>query len=110
MQSSAVGDTTEVGKPARTAAEETEEETPLNIQLERLSKLIGVVGFTVAALIYIALVIRDIHRRITVKFASMVFCRCVENRGYHVWWQVWLPISYDGFELFGKELQAPGLA
>jgi Ca2+-transporting ATPase len=108
MQISAVGDTTEVGKTARTAAEETEEETPLNIQLERLSKLIGVVGFTVAALIYIALVIRDIFTgELQLSLHQWYFVGVLKIAVIVALVRVWLPILYDGFELFGKELEAP---
>ncbi len=60
IQITAVGDKTEIGKTARAAAEETGDETPLNKQLERLSKLIGVIGFSVAVLIFDALTIRGV--------------------------------------------------
>ncbi len=56
----AVGDHTEIGKTARAASEESDEETPLNAQLERLSKVIGVVGLGIAALTYVALVIQAV--------------------------------------------------
>ena len=39
----AVGDSTEIGKTAHAASEQSEEETPLNRQLEGLSKVIGIV-------------------------------------------------------------------
>ena len=49
-----VGDATEIGKTARAAAEETDAETPLNQQLERLSKLIGVVGLGIIGFLFAA--------------------------------------------------------
>ncbi len=54
-----VGDNTEIGKTARQASEITGSETPLNKQLNALSSVIGKVGFGVAALTFIALVVRD---------------------------------------------------
>lgn len=108
MRLSAVGDKTEVGETARTAAEETEEQTPLNIQLERLSKLIGVVGFTVAALIYTALVIRDIFTgELVLSLHQWYFVGVLKIAIIIALVRVWLPIVYDGFELFGKDVQAP---
>ena len=59
MEVTAVGDSTEIGKTARQAAELTGTKTPLNRQLDKLSAVIGKVGFTVAALTFAALVIRD---------------------------------------------------
>ena len=59
MMVTAVGDSTEIGKTARQAAELTGAKTPLNRQLDKLSAVIGKVGFTVAALTFAALVIRD---------------------------------------------------
>ena len=54
-----VGDNTEIGKTARQASEITGAETPLNKQLDSLSSVIGKVGFGIAALTFVALVIRD---------------------------------------------------
>ncbi|MDR0667695.1 MAG: calcium-translocating P-type ATPase, PMCA-type [Prevotellaceae bacterium] len=59
MQVAAVGDATEIGKTARDATEISGEETPLNKQLNRLSKAIGKIGFTIAAGTFILLVLRD---------------------------------------------------
>ncbi|MDD2595463.1 MAG: cation-translocating P-type ATPase [Bacteroidales bacterium] len=55
-----VGDNTEIGKTARQAAELTGEETPLNKQLGKLGKLIGRIGFTVAGVTFLALIIRGL--------------------------------------------------
>ncbi len=60
MEVTAVGDNTEIGNTARQASELTGAETPLNRQLNKLSKLIGKIGFTIAGLTFSALVIRDI--------------------------------------------------
>ncbi len=58
MQVEAVGDATEFGKVAEQSTIESEEETPLNLQLKRLSKLIGRVGTTLAVLTFCALIIK----------------------------------------------------
>lgn len=59
MEVTAVGDSTEIGKTARQAAELTGIKTPLNRQLDKLSGVIGKIGFIVAGLTFAALVIRD---------------------------------------------------
>ena len=61
MQVLHVGDATEIGKVARQATEESNEKTPLNIQLERLANLIGKVGFVVAALAFIGFTWHELH-------------------------------------------------
>ena len=53
MRVDKVGDATEIGKVARQATEQSEEQTPLNIQLTKLANLIGKAGFTIAALTFI---------------------------------------------------------
>lgn len=60
MEITAVGDYTEIGKTARQASELTGAETPLNKQLNKLSKIIGKGGLAIAVLTFIALVIRDL--------------------------------------------------
>ncbi|MDR2353058.1 MAG: calcium-translocating P-type ATPase, PMCA-type, partial [Deltaproteobacteria bacterium] len=54
-----VGDSSEIGKTARSAAEETETITPLNRQLAKLGQLIGVFGFAIAFLIFGSLTIKS---------------------------------------------------
>ena len=49
-----VGDATEFGKVAEQSTVESEEETPLNLQLGRLSKLIGRAGISLAVLTFVA--------------------------------------------------------
>ena len=55
-----VGDATEIGKVARQSTEQTTEPTPLNIQLTKLAKLIGKIGFTVAGLAFLIFFIKDV--------------------------------------------------
>lgn len=50
-----VGDATEIGKTTRQASEETDNQTPLEQQLNGLAKKINVAAFTVASLMFIIL-------------------------------------------------------
>ena len=60
-----VGDATEIGKVARQSTEQSGEPTPLNIQLTKLAKLIGKIGFTVAAATFIVFVFKDLYQYIS---------------------------------------------
>lgn len=57
-----VGDATEIGNVARQSTAETHEPTPLNLQLTKLAKLIGRIGFTVAIATFIIFVTRDLYQ------------------------------------------------
>lgn len=61
MKVERVGDATEIGKVARQATEESQEQTPLNIQLTKLANLIGKAGFTIAALTFIIFTGKDLY-------------------------------------------------
>lgn len=61
MKVECVGDATEIGKVARQATEESQEQTPLNIQLTKLANLIGKAGFTIAALTFIIFTGKDLY-------------------------------------------------
>lgn len=65
MKVDRVGDATEIGKVARQATEQSEEQTPLNIQLEKLAGLIGKAGFTIAALTFIIFTSKDLYAHFT---------------------------------------------
>jgi Ca2+-transporting ATPase len=104
----AVGDSSEIGKTARAAAEETGEETPLNAQLVRLSKLIGVIGFLVATLIYVALVVRGVVLgELILTSQQWFFTGLLVTSVLLGLIRVWLPVVYDAFELMGKEVEPP---
>jgi len=108
MRVTAVGDGTEIGKTARAAAEETDEETPLNRQLEKLSKLIGVVGFGIAAGLFAALVWRGASSGTLVLDAGQWKLFWVGIGALLVMLaKVWVPIFYDGLELAGSEAEVP---
>lgn len=107
----AVGDSTEIGGVMKQAAEEdTGEVTPLNAQLEKLSKIIGVVGFGVAGVTFGALVVRGLvfSRELQMTagqwgFIGILLASCTVALA-----RVWLPVVYDGLELAGKEVKQPG--
>jgi Ca2+-transporting ATPase len=73
-----VGDATEIGKVARQSSEENLEPTPLNLQLTKLAKLIGRVGFTVAGLAFLIFFVKDVL--LYFDFGSL--------RG----WEAWMPV------------------
>lgn len=61
MKVKKVGDATEIGKVARQATEQNEEQTPLNIQLTKLANFIGKIGFAIAALTFIIFTAKDLY-------------------------------------------------
>lgn len=65
MRVDRVGDATEIGKVARQSTEQSQEQTPLNIQLTKLANLIGKAGFTIAALTFIVFTNKDLYSFIT---------------------------------------------
>ena len=61
VQVTQVGDATEIGHVATQSTAESEEETPLNIQLSRLARLIEKAGFAIAILTFVIFVSRDLY-------------------------------------------------
>ncbi len=70
MKVERVGDHTEIGKVARQSTEQSEEETPLNIQLTKLANLIGKVGFTIATLTFVIFTGKDLYEYFTTTDAT----------------------------------------
>lgn len=104
----AVGDHTEIGMTARAAAEETGEVTPLNRQLERLSKLIGVVGFSIASITFTALFVRALWTGEFQLESGNAWFLAVAALGAGVATQkIWVPVVYDGLELVGRDVALP---
>lgn len=60
MKVTAVGDVTEIGKVATKSTEITSVKTPLNLQLDRLAKLISKIGSAVAILAFVGFLGHDI--------------------------------------------------
>ena len=56
----------EIGKVARQATEQSEEQTPLNIQLTKLAGFIGKIGFTIATLTFIVFTAKDLYSYLSV--------------------------------------------
>lgn len=100
-----VGDATEIGKTARAGVEETDEVSPLNAQLEGLSKVIGVVGLTVALATFVALVGRGVATRdLTLTASQWLVASLVAGGAIVAMIPVWLPMVYDGLALGGRRL------
>ncbi|MCF2736724.1 calcium-translocating P-type ATPase, PMCA-type [Bacteroides caecigallinarum] len=79
MKVDRVGDATEIGKVARQSTEQSDEKTPLNIQLEKLANLIGKVGFTIAILTFVIFTGKDLYAYFT--------ANSVET------WEQWLEVA-----------------
>lgn len=79
MRVDRVGDATEIGKVARQSTEQSDEKTPLNIQLEKLANLIGKVGFTIATLTFVIFTGKDLYAYFT--------ANTVET------WEQWLQVA-----------------
>lgn len=108
IEITAVGDLTEIGKTAKASTEETGQKTPLNLQLEKLSKIIGVFGFSTAGVTFVALTIRDVligelnlsgHQWFTVSVLGIAVLAAL-NR-------VWMPIFFDALDLMGRQKHRP---
>lgn len=78
MRVERVGDATEIGKVARQATEQSEEQTPLNIQLTKLASLIGKAGFTIATLTFVIFTSRDLY----------LYISATEISGWHSWLEI----------------------
>lgn len=102
-----VGDATEFGKVAKQATEKNQEITPLNRQLDRLAKLIGVIGFSLAIVTFLSLFVRD---AILGEIGSLgqVGLVCGVMLGVFVaMTKIWAPIVYDAYALAGKTKKMP---
>lgn len=103
-----VGDATEFGKVARQATVKSEEITPLNRQLDRLAKLIGVVGFALALVTFLALFLKDIFDgQDDFTLGQIGLLGAVLAGAAVALVKVWVPIVYDAFYLAGKPKELP---
>jgi Ca2+-transporting ATPase len=103
-----VGDATEFGIVAEESTEMTGEETPLNQQLDKLAKLIGVIGLGIAAFTFIARFLKDaIFGDVEYTFTQFGLVSAVIISALIMLIKVWLPIIYDGYELAGKDKEIP---
>lgn len=103
-----VGDATEYGKVAEKSTEMSGEETPLSKQLDGLAKLIGVVGFILAALTFIALFAKDIFLgHVSYTPAQLGSVAIVILSAMVALSKVWIPIIYDGMAFLNKNKKVP---
>ena len=110
MEVKNVGDATEYGKVAQKATEMSGEVTPLNRQLDGLAKFIGVMGFALAILTFIALFVKDLFFSAHTDSPTLVqlgSVGIVMLAAMVILVKVWLPIIYDGYELLGIEKELP---
>lgn len=103
-----VGDNTEIGKVARESTIKSEEQTPLNIQLDKLAKLISVIGFSIAIFTFVALFIKDYAAGTTsYTWQQLGFLLIVIISALVAFVKVWLPIAYYALQFLGKNKQLP---
>jgi len=109
MKVTHVGNNTEIGKTLKDVIEEEDAKTPLNKQLEKLSKLIGVVGFSVAFFTFMALFLRNVivNEAFVFSHPQWYFLNVIFVGSLIVLYKVWMPIVYDAFELLGKDKEPP---
>ncbi len=105
-----VGDATEIGKVAEAASEESDEKSPLNQQLDGLSKGINVLGSSIAFFLFVSLIVHD-----TIKggfvlsgvqwgfFAGVIVSMAIALL------RVWYPILQDLLGYMKIELPAPSI-
>ena len=104
----ATGDRTEIGRTAQQALEDPDEQTPLNRQLEKLSKLIGVVGTGMALLTFVALVIRGVvMSELVLTLGQWLVVGSTALGVAIATVRVWLPILLDGLKFAGRSVDPP---
>ena len=107
-----VGDATEYGQVARQSTEMSGKITPLNKQLDKLAKFIGVMGFGLAALTFIALFVKYLFLKEpseTLTVIQLGSVGIVMLSALVAIIKVWMPIIYDGIELAGIKKESPGI-
>jgi len=72
-----VGDATEIGKVAKQSTEQSEEPTPLNVQLSKLAQFIGTVGFSVAMATFLVFFIKDVLFISSVEYQGTLFDKLI---------------------------------
>lgn len=102
-----VGDATEFGKVARQATEKSGEITPLTKQLDRLAKLIGVVGFSLAAVTFAALFAKDVILGKLGGWGEIGLATAVILGVFVAMAKIWIPIVFDAMSLSGNKKQMP---
>lgn len=106
-----VGDATEFGKVAQKSTEKVEKQTPLNRQLDSLSKFIGIVGLSLAVLTFSVLFIKNVllNPEIQISLVQLGTLGAVLIGMVIALSKMWIPITYGGLELVGKKKEIPRL-
>ena len=109
IEITAVGERTEIGKLAiAVTSMDGDLETPLNLQLDKLSKLIGVVGLGFATLTFISLLTRGfIRSEYSLNIAQWYRLSLSAIVTLTILIPVWLPVIYDGLELAQNDIKSP---
>lgn len=104
-----VGDSTEFGRVAIKATEKVEKQTPLNKQLNTLSKFISIVGLFLAVMTFSSLFVKNIllGEGITITLGQLGLLGTVIIGLTVALAKMWVPIIYDGLELMGKVKKVP---
>jgi len=104
----AVGDRTELGRTLRESLIESDDDSPLQKQLLKLSKIIGVVGFGISALVFVALLVLGLSRgTVALNAIEGFFLTALTASLAVALVNVWLPIVYDGLQMLGVQREAP---
>ncbi|KIO43695.1 MULTISPECIES: calcium-translocating P-type ATPase, PMCA-type [Sanguibacteroides] len=110
MEVTAVGDQTEFGKVAEKSTEKSEEQTPLDKQLEVLAKFIGIVGFCGAIVTFTILFIKGLFFNPafpTPSLGQLGLIGAVIITAVIMLAKVWIPVIYDVYELRGIKKEMP---
>jgi len=103
-----VGDKTRLAQIAKAAEDINSGETPLNQQLEKLSKLIGVIGFSVAAILFFTLSFISLSTEIKINEAQWYTMLGLFGFLVIASTKIWLPIIYDGLDfIYKREVKRP---
>ncbi|MGK7883455.1 MAG: calcium-translocating P-type ATPase, PMCA-type [Crocosphaera sp.] len=105
----AVGDRSEIGQLAQAVISiENSHLTPLNIQLERLSKLIGIIGLLMAFLTFFGLLFQGIFtKRVDLNIVQAYFFGLIIISSLIALIPVWFPILEDGLNAINLFIAFP---
>ncbi|WP_009543057.1 calcium-translocating P-type ATPase, PMCA-type [Crocosphaera subtropica] len=107
----AVGDRSEIGQVAQAVISlENYQLTPLNIQLQKLSQLIGIIGLLMAGLTFSGLLIQGIIReKISLNFPQTYCLSLVLISSLIIFIPVWFPIVKEGLKAVTLSFDCPQL-
>jgi Ca2+-transporting ATPase len=105
----AVGDNSEIGQLAQAVISIEEGKlTPLNIQLEKLSKLIGIIGLLIAVLTFLSLLFRGLMTdEINLNLCQLYVLFLIIISAIIALFPVWFPIIEDGLNALNIPFKSP---